>query len=406
VRRNVSFACGKLREELLKEVARLAKEGRFAPVRRADGIAPPCALLSICSVGGWSRPSHPNAVTQTENRIEPESQGPSKEIDMKRLKNCLLTSLIALSILVASGCTANRDATPTKSGKPKAVATFSVLEDFVRNVAGDRVDLVTLVGPDGDAHTFEPAPTDGVALAKADVLFENGAGLEPWLDALYKSSQSKARRVVATKGLKLMEAEEDEHKHDPKASTKDAGGQKHEDVDPHVWHDVQNAVHVVEGIRDQLAELDPTHADKYKANASSYLQQLKDLDAWVIQTVAALPEGERKLVTSHDTFGYFSRRYGFQVLGSGLESVSTEASDPSAADFAKLCGAIKAAKVPVIFAENVQNPKLMQRLAKEAGVRLGPPLFTDALGKAGSEGDTYVKMMRYNVTTIVSQLKR
>jgi zinc/manganese transport system substrate-binding protein len=173
-----------------------------------------------------------------------------------------------------------------------------------------------------------------------------------------------------------------------------------------VWHDVRNVMYIVEAIRDQLAELDPPNAEKYKANAASYMQQLNDLDGWVVQTVATLREGERKLVTSHDTFGYFSRRYGFQVLGSGLESVSTEASDPSAADFAKLCDSIKAAKVPAIFAENVQNPKLMQRLAREAGVRLGPPLFTDALGKTGSEGDTYAKMMRYNVTTIVGQLKR
>jgi zinc/manganese transport system substrate-binding protein len=325
---------------------------------------------------------------------------------MRWYRTQVLTAIWLTLLLLPVGCSTNRDAAGPRSGKLKVVATFSVLGDLVHNVAGDQVDLVTLVGPDGDAHTFEPAPTDGVALAKADVLFENGAGLEPWLDGLYKSSQSKARRVVVSKGLKLIEADEEEHKHDQKAPKKDSGGHKHEDLDPHVWHDVRNVMHIVEAIRDQLAELDPPNAEKYKANAASYMQQLKDLDGWVVQTVATLPEGERKLVTSHDTFGYFSRRYGFQVLGSGLESVSTEASDPSAADFAKLCDSIKAAKVPAIFAENVQNPKLMQRLATEAGVRLGPPLFTDALGKTGSEGDTYAKMMRYNVTTIVGQLKR
>lgn len=313
---------------------------------------------------------------------------------------------ISVALLLGlTGCGTNPDAA-SSTGKRKVVATFSAIGDLVHNVAGDQVDLVTLVGPDGDVHTFEPAPTDGVALAKADAIFENGVELEPWLDGLYKSSQSKARRVVVSKGLKLIEADEDEHKHEPKAPSKDAGGHKHEELDPHVWHDVHNAMHIVESVRDQLAELDPPNAEKYKANAAAYLQQLKDLDGWVVQTVATLPESERKLVTSHDTFGYFARRYGFQILGSGLESFSTEASDPSAADFAKLCNTIKAAKVPAIFAENVQNPKLMERLAKEAGVRLAPSLFTDALGKPGSEGDTYVKMMRYNVNTIVTQLKR
>lgn len=324
---------------------------------------------------------------------------------MQEYRTRVLTPICLTLLLMLAGCGTNRDAGGARSGKRKVVATFSVIGDLVHNVAGDQVDLVTLVGGDGDVHTFEPAPTDGVSLAKADVLFENGVELEPWLDGLYKSSHSKARRVVVSKGLKLIEADEDEHKHDPK-SPKKSDGHNHEELAPHVWHDAGNAMHMVEVIRDQLAELDPGNAEKYKANATAYLQQLKDLDEWIVQTVATLPQSERKLVTSHDTFGYFARRCGFQILGSGLESFSTEASDPSAADFAKLCEAVKAAKVPAIFAENVQNPKLMQRLAKEASVRLAPPLFTDALGKPGSEGDTYVKMMRYNVSTIVAQLKR
>jgi zinc/manganese transport system substrate-binding protein len=325
---------------------------------------------------------------------------------MRWYRTPVLTAIWLTLLLLPAGCGTNRDAAGSQGGRLKVVATFSVVGDLVHNVVGDQVDLVTLVGPDGDVHTFEPAPTDAVALARADVIFENGAGLEPWLDGLYQASQSQARRVAVTKGLKLIEADEDEHQHEPKAPKKEADGHKHEDLDPHVWHDVRNARHVVEVVRDQLAGLDPANAEKYKATAASYLQQLTDLDGWVVQTVATVPQRERKLVTSHDTFGYFARRYGFQVLGSGLESASTEASDPSAANFAKLCDAIKAAQVPAIFAENVRNPKLMQRLAREAGVRLAPPLFTDALGKAGSEGDTYVKMMRYNVTTIVTQLKR
>jgi zinc/manganese transport system substrate-binding protein len=327
-------------------------------------------------------------------------------IVMNRVNNGFLGPLLGMALLASTGCSDSKAPSAAPGGKPKVVATFSVLGDLVRNVAGDHVELIVFVGPDADTHTFEPSPTDGVTLAKADAVFENGAGLEPWLDGLYQSARSRGRRVVVTQGLKMIEADADEHKHEEKAPAKEPAIHKHEDVDPHVWHDVQNAMHIVEIVRAQLAEVDPAHAQAYSDNAASYLQQLKDLDGWVVQTVATLPESERKLVTSHDTFGYFARRYGFKVLGSGLESVSTEAADPSAADFAKLCQAIKAARVPVIFAENVQNPKLMQRLAKEAGVRLAPPLYTDALGPEGSDGASYEKMMRHNVSTIVSQLRK
>jgi ABC-type Zn uptake system ZnuABC Zn-binding protein ZnuA len=277
------------------------------------------------------------------------------------------------------------------------VATYSILGDLVKNVAGGSAEVVTLVGPDGDAHTFEPTPKDGVALADADVIFENGVGFETWLDKLHSSSKSKGKRVVVTKSLELREGK-CHHAHKP--------GEKHEhEDDPHVWHDVENAIHMVGIIRDALAEADPPNADKYKANAEKYLATLRVLDAWVEEKVATLPKQNRKLVTSHDTFGYFADRYGFTVVGTALASVSTEAGDPSAATFAKLVESIKAARVPAIFAENVHNPKLMERLAKEAGVKLAPPLFTDALGKPGTEGDTYEKMIRHNVTVIVEALK-
>lgn len=311
--------------------------------------------------------------------------------------------ILAMTLLALVGCNTNRDAR-ARTGKLKVVATYSVVGDFVRNIAGDQVELRTLVGGDGDAHTFEPAPQDGVALAKADLIFENGVGFEGWLDKLYSSSQSTAKRVVVSKGLKLLEADDD-HEHGAK---KDGDKHKHDhdDHDPHVWHDVQNAINMVEVVRDELVKADDANADKYKANAAAYLQQLKELDKWVVDQVATIPEANRKLVTSHDTFGYFSKRYGFKVIGTAISSFTTEAADPSAAEFGKLVAAIKTAKVPAIFAENVHNPKLMQRLAQEAGVKLAPPLYTDALGKEGSSGDTYIKMMRHNVSIIVTNLKQ
>ncbi|MSR49090.1 MAG: hypothetical protein EXS07_03480 [Gemmataceae bacterium] len=309
---------------------------------------------------------------------------------MRRLS---LVTLVLVLVFMA-GCS-NQARRP---GKLRVVVTYSVLGDLVKNVAADCAEIVILVGPDGDAHTFEPTPKDGIGLADADLVFENGVGFEPWLDKLHAASNSKARRVVVTQGLEILEGEcnhkvGEKHEHE------------HED-DPHVWHEVKNSIYMVGIIRDKLAEADPVNAEKYKAASTKYLKRLEELDLWVLAQVEMLPKDQRKLVTCHDTFGYFANRYGFQVLGTLLSSFSTEASDPSPVTFAKLVESIKAAKVPAIFAENIQNPKVMERLASEAGVKLAPPLFTDALGKPGSQGDTYENMIRSNVTTIVDALKQ
>lgn len=306
--------------------------------------------------------------------------------------------LYVFLLLIVVGCSSAPPA-PAGSGKPKVVATFSVLGDFVREVGGDKVELVTLVGPDGDAHTFDPTPQDVVAIKGAAVVFEVGAKFESgWFDKAYTASGSKATRVVTSDGLKLIEGDE-EHKH-----TGTEPGHSHED-DPHVWHDVANAVHMVGKVRDGLSAADPANAAAYKANADAYLAKLKDLDGWVVTTVDTLPKDRRKLVTSHDTFGYFAKRYGFTVAGSVLPSFSTEAADPSAAAFAELVAKVKAEKVPAIFCEASHNAKLVDRLASAAGVKVAPPLYTDALGPQDSPGGTYLKMMRSNVTTIVGALK-
>lgn len=309
---------------------------------------------------------------------------------MRRLS---LVTLVLVLVLMA-GCS-NQARRP---GKLRVVVTYSVLGDLVKNVAADCAEIVILVGPDGDAHTFEPTPKDGIGLADADLVFENGIGFEPWLDKLHSASNSKARRVVVTQGLEILEGE---------CNHNDKVGEKHEhEDDPHVWHEVQNSIHMVGIICDKLVEADPVNSEKYKTNSTKYLKRLEALDLWVLAQVEILPKDRRKLVTSHDTFGYFANRYGFQVLGTLLSSFSTEASDPSPVTFAKLVDSIKAAKVPAIFAENIQNPKVMERLASEAGVKLAPPLFTDALGKPGTPGDTYENMIRSNVTTIVDALKQ
>ena len=287
------------------------------------------------------------------------------------------------------------------SEKLPVVATYSILGDMVAQVGGNHIQLTTLVGPGGDAHTFEPSPEDGRALARAKLVFENGLEFEPWLDDLFTASGSGAVRVVVSQGIEALPAPEEHHGDEGHAE-----GENHREgeFDPHIWHDVNNVISMVETMRAGLAAADPANAANYQANATTYIAALKELDSFVQEQVETLPAARRKLVTSHDTFGYFAKRYGFEIVGTAL-GVSTEAADPSAAEIATLVSEIKAAGVPAIFAENVSNPQLIETIADEAGVKLGPPLYTDALGESGTPGATYIEMMRYNVTTIVTALK-
>jgi len=284
---------------------------------------------------------------------------------------------------------------PTPTYKLKVVATFSTLGDLVQNVGGDRIELKTLVGPGQDAHTFEPVPADAKSLADAPLIFENGLGFETWLDELYESSGSKAERIVVTDGLEPLKGEEH---HEGEEAERGYG-----ESDPHMWHDVANAIHMVKAIREALMKADAANAPLYQANADKYIAELQTLDAWVFDQVKTLPEDRRKLVTTHDTFGYFAARYGFEVIGTILPT-TTEGASPSAQEVDKLVDEVKAAGVPAVFAENVSSNTLLRQVADEAGVKVVASLYTDALGPAGSDGDTYIKMMRYNATTIVAEL--
>jgi len=303
------------------------------------------------------------------------------------------------AILLGCGPTVPVERTEFQS-KTKIVATFSVLGDWVANIAGPGVEITTLVGPDGDAHTFEPTPREALALAQADLVFEIGIGFEPWLDKLYQASGSKAKRVVVSQGIRLRNLDSG-----PTHPTSKGPDKPGAEWDPHIWHDVKIALTVVGTIRDHLMEKDAFHASVYQKNYDLYYQKLNELHDWVVNEVSKLPLKARKLVTNHDTFGYFAERYGFSVIGTALSSISTEAADPSAAEFASLSDKIRSAGVPAIFTENIHNPKLMERLAKETGTRLAPGLFTDALGPRGSSGATYEAMIRHNVATMVFALR-
>lgn len=276
------------------------------------------------------------------------------------------------------------------------VASFSILADWVRNVGGDAIDVHPIVPAGGDTHTFDPDPTTVAGIADARVLFAIGAGFEGWLPDIIEASGTHATVIEITRGMTLLTAD-DEHIDNDEEHDHDAG-------DPHIWSDVANAITAVESIRDALGEANPDSADTFQANADTYTGQLEELDASIRDHVATIPEENRKLVTSHDTFGYYAKAYGFEIIGTALGSFSTESGDPSARDIASLVEQIDTAGVPSVFAENVVNPALMQSIADEAGVELAPPLYSDALGEPGTDGDTYIRMMNWNTNTITAAL--
>ena len=277
---------------------------------------------------------------------------------------------------------------PAHADKTNVVATISIIGDVVKNVAGDAVNLVVLVGPNGDAHEYEPIPADSVNIAKAGIIFENGLNLEHWLDKLYSASGSKAKRIVVSQGVSPRIFEDNP-----------------QETDPHAWQDVTNVVLYTQNVRDALVAMDPANKAFYELNANDYIQKLQALDAWVKEQVATIPIDKRKLVTNHDALGYFARRYGFRIIGAVIPSATTEAADPSAKETADLLNIIKSNGVRAIFSENMANPKLAQTLSQEAGVVVGPELYTDALGPVGSEGETYLRMIKYNVGVFQKYLK-
>lgn len=290
---------------------------------------------------------------------------------------------------LSTGCAPPSPNEQSDQAKVSVVATFSILGEWVQIVGGDHVKVATLVGPGGDAHTHEPTPQDSVALHRAALVLENGIGFESWLEKLFVASRSAAKRVVVTKKItprKLISS----------------NGQ--EEIDPHVWHCPKNAEAIVREIADALAACDPIHTADYHRRADDYIRKLRSLDAWIGEQIATIPESRRHLVTTHDTFGYFADRYGFEV-SSVMRSVSSEAADPAASELAAVIDRIRAAQVVAVFTENVINPRMTEQVAREAGVRIVSSLYTDALGEPDSKGATYLEMMRSNVRTMTEALR-
>ena len=262
----------------------------------------------------------------------------------------------------------------------KTVATFSILGDFVREVGGDQVDLVTLVGPDADAHTYQPKPTDARTLATAQAMVSNGLGFEGWIDRLAEAAPFKGRPVVATAGVPTLEAP-------PRGP------------DPHCWQDVGRTRRYVANIAAGLAEADPANADHYRKRAQSYDQRLADLDLWIKAEIAKVPIEQRKAITGHDSFHYFAEAYGVQFQAPRGYNTNSE---PSARDVAALIRLVREQKIKALFVENMTNPGLVEQIARESGAVVGPRLYSDALSAPGGPAATYEAMMRHNVTALVA----
>ena len=274
----------------------------------------------------------------------------------------------------------------------KVVASFSIIADFVRNVGGDRIELVTLVGPDGDAHVYSPTPADARRMAEAKVVVMNGLGFEGWMSRLVKSSGTKALTLEAAKGVATIRTgERDRHAH----------GHAHAGVDPHAWQNVANARVYVANIRDALVKADPAGRDAYEANARDYLVRLDALEAEVKAAIARIPAERRKIIMGHEAFGYFEAAYGLDFIAP--QGVSTEA-EASAKDVARIIQQIKRERIAAVFLENVSDPRLIERMAKATGARIGEKLYSDALSGAGGPAGTYIDMMRHNIRALSAAL--
>ncbi|HLX15407.1 MAG TPA: metal ABC transporter substrate-binding protein [Bradyrhizobium sp.] len=287
---------------------------------------------------------------------------------MRRLR--LVALMLATTIL------------PAGAQEPlKVVASFSILGDFVKDVGGARVDVTTLVGPNGDVHVYVPAPADARKIADAKLLVINGLGLEGWLPRLLQASGGKAPIVMATKGIAPLKLGSD--------------------ADPHAWQSVANAKIYVVNIRDGLIAADPADAVVFRNNAAAYLERLDALDGEVRAAIKRIPESRRKVISTHDAFGYLASAYGIQFIAP--LGVSTE-SEASARDIAGIVAQIRSEKIPAVFLEKMIDPRLMQRISAETGAKVGGTLYSDSLTDEKGDAPTYIDMVRHNIRTLTRAL--
>ena len=305
---------------------------------------------------------------------------------------------------LATACTALLIASHAHAQKLEVTTSFSILGDLVSQVGGERVKVRALIGADEDAHAFQPRPSDARNVGGAALVVVNGLGFDDWMVRLARSGGYKGEVVVASAGIDtLAMTKDDEHEHghdhghDGEKANDKAKDKADRAVDPHAWQDVGNVRRYVANIADALTKADPEGASAYRANAERYDGELKALDAEIRAAFAALPAERRKVVSSHDAFGYFGRAYGIRFLSP--VGVSNNA-EPTAQGVARLIRQLKAEKVPAVFIENVADPRLIERIRSESGAQIGGTLYSDALSKADGPAPSYVRMMRANLDAL------
>jgi zinc/manganese transport system substrate-binding protein len=288
----------------------------------------------------------------------------------------------AVALLGASAAGANE--------RIKVVATFSVIGDMVANVAGDKVDLVTLVGPAGDTELFKPSLADGKSVAEAKIVFMNNLNdeFEPWLEPLLKQVKFNGAKIVVSRGVKTFTSTEER-------APRNKSGE--EEIDQHAWLDPKNGVIYIRNIAAALVKSDPANAADYRLRADAYIKELQALDAWAKAEIAALPAAKRRFLASHDSLQYLAKAYGITLL-----SINgwTNNSEPSAAELARLAKQVRQERIHALFLDSITDPRAMQQVAKETGASIGGTLYGDALSKAGGDADTYLKMLRHDVATL------
>jgi zinc/manganese transport system substrate-binding protein len=289
--------------------------------------------------------------------------------------------LLACSICVISAVSPIRLRAQTPREPVRVVASFSILGDFVKNVGGDRVDVTTLVGPDSDVHVYVPPPADARKIAGAKLIVINGLGLEGWLPRLLQLSSEKTPIVTATNGVAPLRLGSE--------------------ADPHAWQSVANAKKYAANIRDGLIAVSPADAELFVKNADAYLAKLDALDSEVRKAVAQIPQGKRKVISTHDAFGYFASAYGVQFIAPLGVSTETEA---SAKDIARIIEQIRAEKIPAVFMEKMSDPRLIRRISAETGARIGGTLYSDSLTGEKGDAPTYIDMVRHNIKALTSAL--
>ncbi|MGL5082703.1 MAG: metal ABC transporter solute-binding protein, Zn/Mn family [Microcoleaceae cyanobacterium] len=307
----------------------------------------------------------------------------------RQIKSWNLKLAIAAGIVLGTGltgCTPTNQVS-TEENQPRVVSTSTIIADLVTTIGAGEISHQGILKPGTDPHVYEPVPQNSIAFEKADLIFYNGYNLEPGLIKLMNAAGVSAAKIPLAESIPPLDFQK--------------GGKTQ--PDPHVWGDVENILKMVEDIRDQLIKLSPDDQAIFTENAAQLTEELKQLDLWIQQQIATIPENQRQLVTTHDAFQYYARAYGLEVAGT-LIGISTE-EQPSAQTVKKLADEIRQAKVPAIFAETTINPQLIQTVATEAGVKLADQeLYSDSIGAPGSRGESYVQMLVANTQTIVEAL--